>query len=172
MESGSPDLVSVETKDASNICQAHADSKQMKHFTKNKASSIYLSEANLGIQSFQSSVESSNLPSTLIPRNVGSWKANHHASSEMLIERGRHHIVAPPIHQQEHYPVGIQSRSSKQSHSVDLMSHDLQPEHDEFIQNVAAQDASPNHRSASTKPDQRVSQNYSTNSNSSAHMYL
>ena len=172
MESGSPDLVSVETKDASNICQAHTDSKQMKHFTKNKARAIFLSEANLGMQSFQSSIESSNISPTLTTKNAGSWKASHHASSETLIERGRHHIVAPPIHQQEHYPVGIQSQNSKQSHSIDLMSHDLQPEHDEFIQNVAAQDASPNHRSTSTKPDPRMPQNYSTNPNSSAHMYL
>ena len=170
LESGSPDLVSIDTRDAVNICQDHGDSRQMKHYlTKHKTSSICLSETNLGTDNFKSSVEIANIPSTLITGNFGSWKTNHHTSSETLGERGQNQIMTPTIlHQQERYPIGIQSQNNKQSHSTDLMSHNLQPEHDEFIQNEAAQDVSP----SKIKPSQRMSQNFSTNSNSSPHMYL
>ena len=171
--SESPDVVSMEFKEGILRSDQKSDSERanigLSLNTNRASSSTCLSDTNLGILSFKSSVETT-APSFM--KGIGTWNRNNHPLPESSDDRRQNSLkpTSVSIHQQQ-YNLPQISATLHHSHT-DIIPPFYHPQqHNEFIQSdMQSLSTNPTVQNASSlSPSTRDSQNYST---SNPHMYL
>ena len=167
--SESPDLVSIEVKD-SHRSREYKDNTgktepEQRLVTNREPSGTCLSDTNLGILSFKSSVETTT-PSFL-KGGIVNWNKNIHQHPENL-DSMRHNPAKTPsssMHQYNGQEISCEQRQS----STDLIPPFYHSQHNEFIQSDMPSILTNHTIQSTSNPNTRCSQNYST---SNPHMYL